>query len=331
VLTDTTGYGWETATDLAYPLLDLGLLSLVATLLALTGWRPGFGWALFAVALSMQAISDVLYAREIALGTDSGDTLLAPLWPAAMLLLAYAAWRPLNTSLRRGVPLARVFIFPAAFTLIALGILVYDQIHSVNTLGVVLAATAIALAVGRMALSFLDNLRMLRSARHDALTDALTGLPNRRVWDEDLERELSRARRHGGELCLAMLDLDRFKAFNDEHGHQAGDRMLKDATAAWSAALRSTDLLCRYGGEEFGVVMPGATAEQAAEVLERLRAVTPQAQTFSAGVACWDGQEISDELVARADRALYAAKAAGRDRVTVGAPPVAAGQVRQGS
>ena len=99
VLTDTAGYGWETATDLAYPLLDLGLLSLVATLLALTGWRPGLGWALFAVALSMQAISDVLYAREIALGTDSGDTLLAPLWPAAMLLLAYAAWRPLSTSL----------------------------------------------------------------------------------------------------------------------------------------------------------------------------------------------------------------------------------------
>ena len=98
VLTDTAGYGWETATDLAYPLLDLGLLSLVATLLALTGWRPGLGWALFAVALSMQAISDVLYAREIALGTDSGDTLLAPLWPAAMLLLAYAAWRPLSTT-----------------------------------------------------------------------------------------------------------------------------------------------------------------------------------------------------------------------------------------
>src|SRR3954454_5122332 len=190
VLADTAGYGWEVATDLAYPLLDLGLLSLVATLLALTGWRPGAGWALFAAALSMQAISDVMYAREIALGTDSGDTLLAPLWPAAMLLLAYAAWRPLNTSLRRGVPLARVFIFPAAFTLIALGILVYDQIHSVNTLGVVLAATAIALAVARMSLSFLDTVRMLRSPRHDALTDALTALPNRRAFMEALERTL---------------------------------------------------------------------------------------------------------------------------------------------
>jgi GGDEF domain-containing protein len=77
--------------------------------------------------------------------------------------------------------------------------------------------------------------------------------------------------------------------------------------------------------------MPGATAEQAAEVLERLRAVTPQSQTFSAGVACWDGKEISDELVARADRALYAAKAAGRDRVTIGAGQAAAAQPLQGS
>jgi diguanylate cyclase (GGDEF)-like protein len=79
--------------------------------------------------------------------------------------------------------------------------------------------------------------------------------------------------------------------------------------------VRTTDLLCRYGGEEFGVLLPDATAEQAIEVLERVRGVTPLAQTFSAGVACWDTQEISEELVARADRALYAAKAAGRDRI----------------
>ena len=127
VLTDTAGYGWEVATDLAYPLADLGLLALVVTLLALTGWRPGLGWALFALALSASAVSDILYAREIALGTDGQDTLLAPVWPAATLLLAYAAWRPLDASPRSGMPLARVFIFPAGFTLLALAILVYDQ------------------------------------------------------------------------------------------------------------------------------------------------------------------------------------------------------------
>jgi diguanylate cyclase len=145
----------------------------------------------------------------------------------------------------------------------------------------------------------------------------LTGIPNHRTWDSELPVAMDRARRDGVPLAVAILDLDHFKDFNDQYGHQAGDRLLKSATAAWSRMLRTTDLLCRYGGEEFGVLLPAATTDQAAEVLERLRAVTPQGQTFSAGLAGWDGQEVSDELVARADRALYAAKAAGRDRVIV--------------
>src|SRR6266508_3428087 len=145
--------------------------------------------------------------------------------------------------------------------------------------------------------------------------DGLTGIPNRRAWDGELPVAMDRARRDGVPLSVALLDLDHFKRFNDEHGHQAGDRLLKSATTAWTTALRGTDLLCRYGGEEFAVLLPGADAQQAAEVLERMRAASPQEQTFSAGLACWDRQEISDELVARADRALYAAKASGRDRI----------------
>jgi diguanylate cyclase (GGDEF)-like protein len=151
-----------------------------------------------------------------------------------------------------------------------------------------------------------------------ARRDGLTGIPNRRTWDNELPVAMDRARRDGVPLAVAILDLDHFKDFNDEPGHQAGDRLLKSATSAWSRTLRTTDLLCGYGGEEFGVLPPAATTDQAAEVLERLRAVTPQGQTFSAGLAGWDGQEVSDELVARADRALCAAKAAGRDRIVVG-------------
>jgi len=310
VLTDTAGYGWETAADLAYPLLDLGLLSLVATLLALTGWRPGLGWALFAVALSMQAISDVLYAREIALGTDSGDTLLAPLWPAAMLLLAYAAWRPLSTSLRRGVPLARVFIFPAAFTLIALGILVYDQIHSVNTLGVVLAATAIALAVGRMALSFLDNLRMLRSARHDALTDALTGLPNRRAFMEALEHALE------GEVeprLLALFDLDGFKRYNDAYGHPAGDALLTRLSGALGDVVDGHGRAFRLGGDEFCLLLDDGTSD--ALFVDAARALEARGDGFdvtaSYGVVALPADaDTPEEALHLADRRMYAAKEA---------------------
>ncbi len=147
-----------------------------------------------------------------------------------------------------------------------------------------------------------------------ARTDDLTGLANRRAWDEHLPRELSRAEREERPLCVAMLDLDRFKAFNDERGHQAGDRLLKQVAATWREMLRPSDLLARYGGEEFGLVLPHCPLEVGLEVVERLRSVTIGGQTCSAGVAVWDGSESPDELVRRADAALYEAKKGGRDR-----------------
>ena len=104
---------------------------------------------------------------------------------------------------------------------------------------------------------------LLARLQSTARTDPLTGLPNRRVWDEDVERELERARRHGGALCLAMVDLDRFKAFNDTHGHQAGDELLAAAATAWRPELRATDTLARYGGEEFAVLLPHSDEEGA--------------------------------------------------------------------
>jgi diguanylate cyclase (GGDEF)-like protein/PAS domain S-box-containing protein len=153
---------------------------------------------------------------------------------------------------------------------------------------------------------------LLARLQSTARTDPLTGLPNRRVWDEDLEREIARARRHGGSLCLAMLDLDRFKAFNDEYGHQAGDQLLAATAAAWRPALRATDTIARYGGEEFAVLLPHSDQDAALVVVERLLDVVPLGQTTSAGVAVWDGAESAERLLARADAALYRAKNAGR-------------------
>ncbi len=160
---------------------------------------------------------------------------------------------------------------------------------------------------------------LLDSLQATARTDPLTGLPNRRVWDEDLERELARARRHGGTLCLAMLDLDHFKAFNDHHGHQAGDRLLAAAAAAWRPILRTTDTLARYGGEEFAVLLPHSDHDAARVVIERLLGSVPLGQTASAGIAQWDGEEPAEALLARADAALYAAKGAGRARAVTAA------------
>jgi diguanylate cyclase (GGDEF)-like protein len=152
-----------------------------------------------------------------------------------------------------------------------------------------------------------------------ARTDDLTGLANRRAWDEHLPRELSRAARDGRPLCVAMLDLDRFKQYNDERGHQAGDRLLKQVSGAWREMLRPSDMLARYGGEEFGLVLPNCPIEKGIEVVERLREYSVGGQTCSAGIAAWDGEEPPEALVRRADAALYEAKAAGRDRAIAAA------------
>jgi diguanylate cyclase (GGDEF)-like protein len=145
--------------------------------------------------------------------------------------------------------------------------------------------------------------------------DALTGVANRRAWDGELARAVSVAHRSGAPLTVALLDLDHFKRFNDAHGHQAGDALLRDAAQAWRADLRPGDFLARYGGEEFTVLVSGLAPAQAIAVVERLKALTPGEQTFSAGVATWDGIESPAELVGRADEALYRAKRAGRDRI----------------
>jgi diguanylate cyclase (GGDEF)-like protein len=152
-----------------------------------------------------------------------------------------------------------------------------------------------------------------------ASTDVLTGLPNRRAWDERIEQAVSDAE----PVCVAILDLDFFKAYNDDHGHQAGDRLLKEAAAAWRAELRPTDMLARYGGEEFGVLLHGLDLHGARRVVDRLRAVTPRGQSCSAGVARREDGEAATTLIGRADDALYEGKRAGRNRSLIadfGAP-----------
>jgi diguanylate cyclase (GGDEF)-like protein len=163
----------------------------------------------------------------------------------------------------------------------------------------------------------LERVSLLARLESMARTDELTGLPNRRAWQEALGRELSRARRSGEALCVAMLDLDYFKRYNDQQGHQAGDRLLKRVAVAWSGELRATDILVRYGGEEFALALPGCELDEGLATVERLRAAIPLGESCSAGVAQWDGEEFSAELLERADRALYEAKRSGRDRTVL--------------
>jgi diguanylate cyclase (GGDEF)-like protein/PAS domain S-box-containing protein len=175
----------------------------------------------------------------------------------------------------------------------------------------------------------ITELKRVESERENLLTevavlarsDALTGLPNRRGLDEQLPREMARARRTESDLCLAIVDIDHFKAYNDANGHLAGDAVLRECAVAWDAALRGEDTIVRFGGEEFLVVLPDCPLAQAAETIERLRQATPAGLTCSAGLACWDYAESTEDLVDRADSALYRAKAAGRDQIFQ-SPPI---------
>ncbi len=162
--------------------------------------------------------------------------------------------------------------------------------------------------------------------RLDALTrqDPLTGLLNRRGWDDHLTREIARVGRTHRALSVAVLDLDRFKVFNDAHGHLVGDQLLKAAASAWSASLRTSDVLARWGGEEFVVLMPETRCEDAQAVVTRMATVTPMGQTFSAGVVTITDAVDPDALVAAADEAVYRAKDRGRNRIEVAAPPAPA-------
>jgi diguanylate cyclase (GGDEF)-like protein/PAS domain S-box-containing protein len=176
------------------------------------------------------------------------------------------------------------------------------------------ALTAVGEQVGELLGVLEDRQALLTSLARLALTDQLTGLPNRRAWEEALQRELSRADRDGNPVCVAVIDLDEFKNFNDEHGHQAGDALLSKAARAWQGQLRASDLLARYGGEEFAAVIPAWPLETAVAVVERLRLATPVGLTASAGLASWNRTETAAELFGRADAALYEAKQRGRNR-----------------
>jgi len=156
-----------------------------------------------------------------------------------------------------------------------------------------------------------------RKANAAARLDSLTGIANRRAWDEHLTAAVDQARTDCAHLTVALLDLDDFKAFNDDWGHARGDELLQAFSSRWAEPLRDVDFMARYGGDEFAVLLPGAGIDEARLFVERLRAATTAMQSFSVGLANWDGVESAESLMARADAALYNSKRVGPGRVTV--------------
>jgi len=320
----------ERLTALTYPALGILLLAVTARLAIGAGVRRPAHWILL-VCFSSVLIGDTTFAfQELGDGFHTGGLIdiawmvffsgfgAAALHPSMRLVSQQTPLPPVNITTRRLVLLATA-------SLMAPGVLAYESYQRQPIDAPVIAAASVVLfllVIVRMA----GLIKILRQQASEldrlARIDALTGVPNRRAWDEALGAELARAARHGEAPYVAMIDIDHFKVFNDTYGHLAGDRLLREAAGAWRAELRIGDVLARYGGEEFAVLLTECVSEQdAIEVVERMLTVTPLGQSFSAGVARWEGTESPEELVARADDMLYVVKRTGRGRCLAALAP----------
>lgn len=174
----------------------------------------------------------------------------------------------------------------------------------------------------------------IETVQADATTDALTGVANRAAFDQTLKEAMAASAKGGTALCLMLADIDRFKKFNDQWGHQTGDQVLRLVAQVMKSSVRSRDKLARYGGAEFAVILPDATLESAAGLAETIRSAVESRHlrkrrtnedlgviTMSIGICALEAEDTMETLVERADRRLYAAKEAGRNCVVAKASP----------
>ncbi|WP_019567715.1 GGDEF domain-containing protein [Thioalkalivibrio sp. ALMg13-2] len=306
-----------------YPVADLVLLPLVLRLVFLQ--RTGITAHSF-LLLGMLAYltADLLYAHGNSTGWYTAGGLTDAFWLIAYSLIMAAAWHPsakieprAHTS-HAELSGRRLLVLGAASVLVPMVIL-FTAGSEMEIIRVAAIASILLflLVLYRMAGLLRETQHQAKRLENLSRTDPLTGAGNRRHLEEQLTREIARAERTQGPLNLAFLDIDHFKRFNDSHGHAAGDALLQEMVDAWRPILRPTDLLARFGGEEFVVVFPHIDAQQARRVLERLRTAMPNGQTCSAGIASFHPGDTMDSLLGRADQALYAAKDGGRDRIMI--------------
>jgi diguanylate cyclase (GGDEF)-like protein len=279
---------------------------------ALTGWRPGRSWWLIGAALGLLAVGDTVYSYQSARGTWVDGSLWDVLFPAGALLLAFAAWQPAEVGREIRVDGARLLAVPFAFALVGFGLVAYALVQPVNAIAVVLALATLLAVLARTGLTFAENLRILKGVREDSLTDALTGLGNRRRLLADLEEELAGCTPESPS-ALALFDLDGFKHYNDTFGHPAGDALLARLGRNLDAVTRPFGRAYRLGGDEFCVLVREQASGFDAVLAATSAALTAEGEGFrvtsSHGTVIlpFEAAEASDALQL-ADRRMYGEK-----------------------
>jgi diguanylate cyclase (GGDEF)-like protein len=313
VLTTSTGRFIPVAVNVAYPLGDLALLAFVVVAFALSGWRPGRLWLLVGTGIVVSALADIIYVYRVAKGTYVAGAVLDTMWPASMSLFALAALTPAQRRAGRPVAAAHTIILTLVAAGAALALLVFSALNPVTPLAVALAAGALIAATLRAALTYLENVRILRRSAHEAVTDNLSGLGNRRRLMDDLQEAVGRAD-HGCTSTLVFYDLDGFKRYNDSFGHAAGDALLARVGAALEAAVEAEGQAYRLGGDEFCVLLEGRFARDHRVLGSAASALTEGGTAFtvsaSFGIAIVpDDARTASHALQLADERMYADKA----------------------
>ena len=304
-----------------YPVADLLVLPLLLRFVFLH--RMGITAHLFLLAgMVAYLLADVLYAHGNIADWYGPGGFTDGLWLVAYTLFVAAIWhpsaksKPQSRATRIELSKRRLLVLTIAATLVpALILLTADDDAETVRIAAIASIFIFLLVLSRLSGLLNETHHQAQLLAQLASTDPLTQAANRRQLTQVLAKETERVQRSGRLLCVAMLDLDHFKDFNDRYGHPEGDRLLRWLADNWRGELRQTDLLARYGGEEFAVVLPETDIKACRELLERLRVSVPLKQTCSVGFTCYQPGDTAKALLARADQALYQAKNRGRNRL----------------
>ena len=305
------GHAFGVAVSLAYPCADLVLLGLLSGAFAAYRWRMHGTWLLLALALLLFAAADVVY---LSVGGQSTEALnLASIgWPLAFLLLAVASWLPaVAREDALGQAAGNRIVVPIAMAVTGVALLTAGSFIEIGPAAVGLGVACLAAVLARLAITFDQNRRVLAASRQEAVTDALTGLANRRRLMADLERVMSATPPEA--TVLALFDLDGFKAYNDSFGHSAGDDLLRRLGGQLAATMEPYGRGYRLGGDEFCILAStrGIAAEDLCDAAEE--ALSDRGKGFSV-TASWGRVLIPVEVATAtdalriADRRMYAKK-----------------------
>jgi two-component system, cell cycle response regulator len=308
------------ATNLAYPIFDLVIVAMLAAVMTLRGWRFDRTFALLGAGVLSFWVADSVYLVQTANGTYTTGGPWDFGWWLGLTLISLAAWQPARAARAAERDATMAIVMPVAFATIAVGVLGYGSLrsHHVGPLAVGLACGSLAMVLGRLVLTFRAHSEMLCASRHEARNDALTGLPNRRALQLDLEEAL--AEPADQPAALVLFDLDGFKHYNDSFGHQAGDALLVRLGAALQRDIAGHGSAYRMGGDEFcALLAPGPDALMAL-VEPAAQALAEHGEGFSV-TSSWGavllGEEANDpgEALRLADQRMYARKRGSRNSV----------------